>query len=149
MSDTAVRTPERRRAAALVPSLDARAADDIWAEAPDAVIAAGYLASGNAERAPGGRRLLGCMLPMADSAKIPYLCLVPREDVEIDDNWHVMGLEATGCSAPPAPRASSTTTSRSENSAPCAPPTFISPSTGTWPEPPMAGCRSGSIRSRR
>ncbi len=92
---------------------DPQTADDIWADAPDAVIAAGYLPSGNAERAAGGWRLtgtwgfasgcdfadwllLGCLLPMADGAKIAHLCFVPRAEVEIDDNWHVMGLEATG-----------------------------------------------------
>ena len=92
---------------------DPRTADDIWADAPDAVIAAGYLPSGNAERTAGGWRLagtwgfasgcdfadwllLGCMLPMADGAKIAHLCFVPRAEIEIDDNWHVMGLEATG-----------------------------------------------------
>ncbi len=36
------------------------------------------------------------MLPMADGAKIAHLCFVPRDEVEIDDNWHEMGLEATG-----------------------------------------------------
>ncbi len=36
------------------------------------------------------------MLPMADGAKIAHLCFVARADFELDDNWHVMGLEATG-----------------------------------------------------
>ena len=88
-------------------------ADDVWAENPDSVIASGYLPSGNAERAKGGWRLsgtwgfssgcdfadwilLGCMLPIQDDTKVAHLCLVPRAEVEIDDNWHVMGLEATG-----------------------------------------------------
>ena len=93
--------------------MDPRTADDIWADAPDAKIAAGYLPSGSAERAPGGWRLtgtwgfasgcdfadwllLGCLLPMDNGEKVAHLCFVPRSEIEIDDNWHVMGLQATG-----------------------------------------------------
>ena len=90
-----------------------RTADEIWADTPDAVISSGYLPAGSAERTAGGWRLtgtwgfasgcdfadwilLGCMLPMDDDTKMAHLCLVPRAEFEIDDNWHVMGLQATG-----------------------------------------------------
>jgi len=93
--------------------MDRQTTDEIWADNPDAMIAAGYLPAGNAERVPGGWRLtgtwgfasgcdfadwvlLGCLLPMDDGGKLAHLCFVPRTEIEIDDNWHVMGLEATG-----------------------------------------------------
>lgn len=92
---------------------DAAVADEIWGADPDAVIAAGYLPSGNAERIDGGWRLsgqwgfssgcdfadwllLGCLLPDEDGNRAPNLCFLPRSEIRIDDNWDVMGLAATG-----------------------------------------------------
>ena len=40
--------------------------------------------------------LVGSALPMSDGQLEPHLCLVPRSDVEIDDNWYAMGLAGTG-----------------------------------------------------
>jgi len=97
----------------LLGKFDPRAADDVWARSPDAVVSAGYLPSGTVERAEDGWRLagtwgfasgcdyadwilLGSMLPVAPGHPVPHLCLVPRREVAIDDNWHVMGLAGTG-----------------------------------------------------
>ncbi len=92
---------------------DPSAADDVWADDPDATISAGYLPSGSAERDGDGWRitgtwgfasgcdhadwlLLGSPLPTEDGGVAPSLCLAPRREVTIDDNWHVMGLAGTG-----------------------------------------------------
>jgi 3-hydroxy-9,10-secoandrosta-1,3,5(10)-triene-9,17-dione monooxygenase len=97
----------------LLGKFDPRAADDVWGRTPDAVISAGYLPSGTVERVDGGWRLagtwgfasgcdyadwilLGSLLPVAPDHPVPHLCLVPRREVEIDDNWRVMGLAGTG-----------------------------------------------------
>ena len=93
--------------------LDPAAADDVWADDPDAVISAGYLPAGTNERADGGWRLfgtwgfasgcdhadwflLGSMIPGDGGEPAPSLCLMPRAETEIDDNWRVMGLAGTG-----------------------------------------------------
>lgn len=92
---------------------DGKAADDVWGGNPDAIIAAGFFPAGTNERVDGGWRiagtwgfasgcdfadwfLLGSALPDATGARVPHLCLVPRSEVEIDDNWHVMGMAGTG-----------------------------------------------------
>ena len=97
----------------IVGMMDPAAADDVWADNPDAAVSAGFFPSGTNERAEGGWRLygtwgfasgcdhadwllLGSVMPDADGAPAPHLCLMPREDVEIDDNWHVLGLAGTG-----------------------------------------------------
>ena len=36
------------------------------------------------------------MLPMANGEPEPHLCLVPRSDVGIEDDWYAMGLAGTG-----------------------------------------------------
>ena len=92
---------------------DPAVADAIWGENPDAAISAGYLPSGTAERAADGWRLsgrwgfasgcdfadwliFGSLLPDSDGNKVPSLCFVPRSDVQIEDDWEVMGLAGTG-----------------------------------------------------
>lgn len=89
------------------------AADDVWGKNPEALVSAGFLPAGNAERVSGGWRisgkwgfasgcdyadwlLVGSPLPTADGKIEPSLCLVPRREVEIVDDWHVMGLCGTG-----------------------------------------------------
>lgn len=98
----------------LVGMFDARAADDVWAGNPDALVSAGFTPSGAAEPVPGGWKLTGSwgwssgcdhadwlvlvtLLPSGDDGKPePNFCLVPRDQVSIDDNWQVMGLAGTG-----------------------------------------------------
>ena len=97
----------------LLGRFDDAAADDVWAESPDALVSAGFIPAGTAERVSDGWRLsgtwgfasgcdyadwllVGSALPMPDGQFEPHLCLVPRSDVEIDDNWYAMGLSGTG-----------------------------------------------------
>ncbi len=93
---------------------DPRAAEDIWGDNPDALVSAGFTPSGDIERDEGGWRLSGtwswssgcdhadwlmvvALLPKpGNDGVVPSFCLVPRENVRIDDNWHVMGLAGTG-----------------------------------------------------
>ena len=97
----------------ILSKLDPRAADDVWSEHPDALISAGYFPTGTVERTEGGFRIagvwswasgcdhadwffLGSALPIGDGPPTPCLCLVPRRDITIDDNWHVIGMNGTG-----------------------------------------------------
>lgn len=91
----------------------AEATDDIWGDDPQALISAGYFPAGKVERLDGGWRLagkwgwvsgcdfadwflFGAFLPGDDGALDHNFFLVPRSDIEIEDNWHVMGLCGTG-----------------------------------------------------
>jgi alkylation response protein AidB-like acyl-CoA dehydrogenase len=97
----------------LLGRFDDAAANDVWADSPDALVSAGFIPSGTAERVNGGWRvsgrwgfasgcdyadwlLVGSPLPMANGEIVPHLCLVPRSEVEIDDDWYTMGLAGTG-----------------------------------------------------
>jgi len=97
----------------LLGKFDPEAIDDVWGSNGDALISAGYAPSGTAERIEGGWRLagtwgfasgcdhadwllLGSFLPLDGEHAEPCLCLVPRADVRIDDNWQVIGLSGTG-----------------------------------------------------
>lgn len=93
---------------------DPRAAEDIWGDDPDALVSAGFTPSGQVERSDGGWQLSGtwswssgcdhadwvmvvAMLPTSNGDRPDAsFCLVPRENVRIDDNWRVMGLAGTG-----------------------------------------------------
>jgi 3-hydroxy-9,10-secoandrosta-1,3,5(10)-triene-9,17-dione monooxygenase len=94
-----------------------QAAVDVWSGGgkPSSLIAASTPPSGKATRVPGGFRISG-RWPFASgvdhcgwaflAAKVPvgtegrvalqYLFLVPRQDFEIEDDWHVAGLKGTG-----------------------------------------------------
>jgi len=98
----------------LVGMFDARAADDVWADNPDALVSAGFTPSGAATPVAGGWKLTGqwgwssgcdhadwlvvvTMLPSGEGgATEPNYCLVPRGEVTIEDKWEVMGLAGTG-----------------------------------------------------
>lgn len=98
----------------LIGMFDPRAADDVWGDNPDALVSAGFTPVGGNERVEGGWRvsgswewssgcdhadwlILGCLLPTdTDGAIEPNYCIVSRDDVVIEDNWHVMGLAGTG-----------------------------------------------------
>lgn len=98
----------------LIGMFDNRAADDVWGDNPDALVSAGFTPSQDFEAADGGWRIsgawewssgcdhadwliLGNLLPTGkDGALEPNYCIVAAEDVEIEDNWHVMGLAGTG-----------------------------------------------------
>lgn len=87
--------------------------DDIWADNPEAIVSAGYHPMGKVESADGGWRLsgkwgwvsgcdfadwflLGAFVPYEDGSLTHNFLVVPRSEVEIEDNWHVMGLNGTG-----------------------------------------------------
>ena len=97
----------------IVSMFNPQAAEDVWGGDPEAVISAGYHPSGTAERVDGGWRLsgkwgwasgcdhadwllLGAIAPVEEFGPVHNLFLVPRRDLEIEDNWHVMGLQGTG-----------------------------------------------------
>jgi len=98
----------------LIGMFDPRAADDVWGDNPDALVSAGFTPGGNNERVDGGWQIsgswewssgcdhadwliLGCLLPTGkDGAIEPNYCIARRDDVVIEDNWHVMGLAGPG-----------------------------------------------------
>lgn len=99
--------------ALMVAKFDPRAADDVWGKNPDALISAGYHPSGTVEKVDGGFRLagtwgfasgcdyadwvlLGSFLPIGNGPPTASLCLVPKSEITIEDNWQVMGLAGTG-----------------------------------------------------
>jgi alkylation response protein AidB-like acyl-CoA dehydrogenase len=99
--------------AIMVSKFDPRAADDVWGKNPDALIYAGYHPAGTVEKVEGGFRLagtwgfasgcdhadwvlLGSFLPIGNGPPTASLCLVPRSEITIEDNWQVMGLAGTG-----------------------------------------------------
>ncbi|MBO6781992.1 MAG: flavin-dependent monooxygenase [Alphaproteobacteria bacterium] len=98
----------------LVGMFDHRAADDVWTDNPDALVSAGFTPGGEAEPVEGGWEVTGSwgwssgcdhadwlivvtFLPSgAEGHPEPNFCLVPRAEVEIEDDWRVMGLTGTG-----------------------------------------------------
>ncbi|HCP00060.1 MAG: acyl-CoA dehydrogenase [Alphaproteobacteria bacterium] len=98
----------------LIGMFDPRAADDVWGENPDALVSAGFTPGGKNERVDGGWQIsgswdwssgcdhadwliLGCLLPTGkDDVIEPNYCVVSRDDVTLEDNWHVMGLSGSG-----------------------------------------------------
>lgn len=96
---------------------NAQAAEDIWGQNPGALISAGYHPTGMVERAEGGWRvsgkwdfvsgcdyadwfILGSFMPAPgggdDAERVHAFFIVPRSDIEIEDNWQVMGMQGTG-----------------------------------------------------
>src|SRR6185436_16281619 len=94
---------------------DGRAQQDVWGASPDSLISSGFQPVGRAAPVAGGYRLSGrwpfssgcdhadwvlirSFAPAAVATEPPelYMFLVPRTDYTIVDNWHVMGMNATG-----------------------------------------------------
>jgi 3-hydroxy-9,10-secoandrosta-1,3,5(10)-triene-9,17-dione monooxygenase len=92
-----------------------RAQEDVWGEDDSVQLSTSLAPTGTVERVDGGYRLsgrwsfssgcdfcqwavLGGIAPPAKEGQPPdaRVFLVPRCDYVIDDNWHVMGLCATG-----------------------------------------------------
>jgi 3-hydroxy-9,10-secoandrosta-1,3,5(10)-triene-9,17-dione monooxygenase len=92
-----------------------QAQEDVWGEDTSVQLSTSLAPTGTVERVAGGYRLsgrwsfssgcdfcqwavLGGMAPPVESGQPPEarVFLVPRRDYVIDDNWHVMGLCATG-----------------------------------------------------
>jgi resorcinol 4-hydroxylase (FADH2) len=89
-----------------------QAQEEFWHDR-DALAAGTYAPIGQAVAADGGHRFsgrwsfcsgcdnaewlfLGAMLPQPDGTALPGFILVPTADCTLDDNWHTMGLAATG-----------------------------------------------------
>jgi 3-hydroxy-9,10-secoandrosta-1,3,5(10)-triene-9,17-dione monooxygenase len=94
---------------------DGRAQKDVWEGSSDSLIASGFQPVGKAARVNGGYRLSGrwpfssgcdhadwalvrSLVPANAGGEAPelYMFLVPKSDYTIIDNWHVMGMSATG-----------------------------------------------------
>ena len=93
---------------------DERAQDEIWGKNPDAVIASGIAyPQGRARRADGGLvvtgfwnfssgvdqsdwNMLAVMVRDGERVVDHRMCLVPRSEYEIVDDWHVLGMRSTG-----------------------------------------------------
>lgn len=91
-----------------------QAQKDVWGNGPRTLISSSYAPTGKIERAPGGFKVsgrwsfssgcdhcdwvfLGGFAPAApDGPPDMRTYLLPKSDYRIDDNWHVMGLKATG-----------------------------------------------------
>ncbi len=93
---------------------DDRAAQEVWGRDDTVLICSSLMPTGTATRVPGGFRLSGRWKFSSGSAHCNWaylggtpaeeegrpgdrsIFLVPRNDFEIEDTWHVAGLKATG-----------------------------------------------------
>lgn len=93
---------------------DERAQQEVWGADPEALIASGIAyPQGSAQRVPGGLRLSGrwnfssgvnvagwnmlaCIVRDGDRVVDHRMCLLPKSDYEIVDDWHVLGMRSTG-----------------------------------------------------
>jgi 3-hydroxy-9,10-secoandrosta-1,3,5(10)-triene-9,17-dione monooxygenase len=93
---------------------DERAQEEVWSENPDAVIASGIAyPQGRGRRVDGGLvisghwnfssgvdasdwNMLAVMVRDGDGVVDHRMCLVPRAEYEIVDDWHVLGMRSTG-----------------------------------------------------
>lgn len=93
---------------------DERAQQEVWGADPEALIASGIAyPQGSAKRVPGGFQLSGrwnfssgvnvagwnmlaCMVREGDKVVDHRMCLLPKSDYEIVDDWHVLGMRSTG-----------------------------------------------------
>lgn len=93
---------------------DERAQEEVWKENPDAEIASGIAyPQGSGKRVDGGFVISGywnfsssvdgaqwnmLAVTVRDGEKVidHRMCLVPRKDFEVIDDWHVLGMRSTG-----------------------------------------------------
>lgn len=93
---------------------DERAQAEVWGQNPDAVIASGIaFPQGRGRRADGGFvisgywnfssgvdasdwNMLAAIIRDGDKVVDHRMCLVPRGEYEIVDDWHVLGVRSTG-----------------------------------------------------
>jgi len=93
---------------------DERAQDEVWGDNPDALIASGIAyPQGRGRRVDGGFVITGfwnfssgvdaadwnmLAVTVRDGERVidHRMCLVPRRDYEIVDDWHVLGMRSTG-----------------------------------------------------
>lgn len=89
------------------------AQDEVWARDPDTIVSSILRPTGRSKPVAGGDRLtgkwsyvsgvdhtqwtiIGSLRELGPGALEPVVHLVPRQDYRIEDNWHVVGLAATG-----------------------------------------------------
>lgn len=93
---------------------DEKAQQEVWGANPEALIASGIAyPQGSAKKAPGGFLLSGrwnfssgvnvadwnmlaCIVRDGDKVIDHRMCLLPKEDYEVVDDWHVLGMRSTG-----------------------------------------------------
>jgi 3-hydroxy-9,10-secoandrosta-1,3,5(10)-triene-9,17-dione monooxygenase len=93
---------------------DERAQQEVWGANPEALIASGIAyPQGSAKKTAGGITLSGrwnfssgvnvadwnmlaCIVRDGDKVVDHRMCLLPRDDYEIVDDWHVLGMRSTG-----------------------------------------------------
>jgi 3-hydroxy-9,10-secoandrosta-1,3,5(10)-triene-9,17-dione monooxygenase len=93
---------------------DERAQDEVWSKNPDAVIASGIAyPQGHGRRVDGGLvisghwnfssgvdasdwNMLAVMVRDGERVVDHRMCLVPRSEYEVVDDWHVLGMRSTG-----------------------------------------------------
>jgi 3-hydroxy-9,10-secoandrosta-1,3,5(10)-triene-9,17-dione monooxygenase len=93
---------------------DERAQEEVWGDNPDALIASGIAyPQGRARRVEGGLvisghrnfssgvdasdwNMLAVMVRDGERVVDHRMCLVPRSEYEIVDDWHVLGMRSTG-----------------------------------------------------
>ena len=101
----------------LVAQFSKQAQEEVWKDGPDTLVGSSFAPVGKAERVDGGFVLTGrwpfssgidhCTwtIPGAlvasdaaeeDAPPVAYFFLVPRQDYEIEDDWFVAGMSATG-----------------------------------------------------
>ncbi len=99
----------------LLATLPRQAQDDVWLKDPQAILCGSYAPATKAVRVEGGYQikgkwsyasnvdnsqwaLLGVHFPVDPSSGKPSagFLLVPQQDWEIEDDWHVMGQSGTG-----------------------------------------------------
>ncbi len=99
----------------LLATLPKQAQDDVWLKDPQAILCGSYAPATKAVRVEGGYQikgkwsyasnvdnsqwaLLGVHFPVDPSSGKPSagFLLVPQQDWEIEDDWHVMGQSGTG-----------------------------------------------------
>ncbi|MFJ9706485.1 acyl-CoA dehydrogenase family protein [Streptomyces sp. NPDC101234] len=85
-----------------------QAQDDVWGDTPDTLVSGTLKPSGPVRRVPGGYRLSGAwsyasgiwhaswVIASTVLEEGPAAFLVPREDYEIIDEWHMAGMRSTG-----------------------------------------------------
>jgi alkylation response protein AidB-like acyl-CoA dehydrogenase len=99
----------------LIAQFPAEMHEEVWGSDPNATACGSYAPSGECSAVEGGHRLsgnfhfasgvdvtdwaiLGVFFPPKDHGgrPVPGFTMVPKSDVTVDDDWHVMGLTGTG-----------------------------------------------------
>ena len=93
---------------------DERAQQEVWGSDPDAIIASGIAyPQGSGKKAAGGFtvsgrwnfssgvniagwNMLACIVRDGDKVVDHRMCLIPKSDYEVVDDWHVLGMRSTG-----------------------------------------------------